>query len=423
MITLPQIEQSEAFSQMQPEDQEKIRTGYKKKYGEHKPTFDAIIGSETFSTLQPEQQNLIAENFDKKYGSNYGVQFIQESNLQRDGDFKGGIKQGLYQAKGLVGGLAGLAGDAIGSDTVRDYGFGVYKEGMDKAQQHGGSVHRVEDIKGFGDAVDWFQGMAGAQLPIIASMAVSGGVAGVVAKKALSTAAKKAVAKKVASGVTKEAAEKAVKSQIKKYATNIGIASSAGALESGGMWGEDAETQGVENANAGSAAGLGLISGLSETVSPVQRVASGLGFGKGGIVGKVLGEGSQELFQEFLGVSNEILNDPTKTTDDYFNDESVSRYLNSFAAGGVLGGGVGAVGSVLPNKTVESAQGVPSGVKPGNTVKEEQPQNINEQKPQPSNAPAPITPIEAKSGGSKDPSEMTDAEFAAYRRRQIAARR
>ena len=44
-------------------------------------------------------------------------------------------------------------------------------------------------------------------------------------------------------------------------------------------------------------------------------------------------------------------------------------------------------------------------------------------KPQPSNAPAPITPIEAKSGGSKDPSEMTDAEFAAYRRRQIAARR
>lgn len=44
-------------------------------------------------------------------------------------------------------------------------------------------------------------------------------------------------------------------------------------------------------------------------------------------------------------------------------------------------------------------------------------------KPQPSNAPAPITPIEGKSGGSKDPAEMTDAEFAAYRRRQIAARR
>jgi len=43
-------------------------------------------------------------------------------------------------------------------------------------------------------------------------------------------------------------------------------------------------------------------------------------------------------------------------------------------------------------------------------------------KPQPSRAPAPISPIKAESGGSKDPSEMTDAEFAAYRRRQIAAR-
>lgn len=44
-------------------------------------------------------------------------------------------------------------------------------------------------------------------------------------------------------------------------------------------------------------------------------------------------------------------------------------------------------------------------------------------KPQPSsNAPAPISPIKGENGGSKEPSEMTDKEFAAYRRRQIAAR-
>ena len=43
-------------------------------------------------------------------------------------------------------------------------------------------------------------------------------------------------------------------------------------------------------------------------------------------------------------------------------------------------------------------------------------------KPQPSRAPAPISPIKAESGGSKSVEEMTDAEFAAYRRRQIAAR-
>lgn len=40
-----------------------------------------------------------------------------------------------------------------------------------------------------------------------------------------------------------------------------------------------------------------------------------------------------------------------------------------------------------------------------------------------SNAPAPITPIAGAKGGSKDPSEMTDAEFAKWRKSQIAQRR
>ena len=44
-------------------------------------------------------------------------------------------------------------------------------------------------------------------------------------------------------------------------------------------------------------------------------------------------------------------------------------------------------------------------------------------KPKPSNAPAPIEPV--RGGGvamEKDPAQMTDAEFAAWRRRQIAQR-
>lgn len=39
-----------------------------------------------------------------------------------------------------------------------------------------------------------------------------------------------------------------------------------------------------------------------------------------------------------------------------------------------------------------------------------------------SKAPAPITPIAGTSGGSKAPSEMTDAEFAKWRKSQIASR-
>jgi len=39
-----------------------------------------------------------------------------------------------------------------------------------------------------------------------------------------------------------------------------------------------------------------------------------------------------------------------------------------------------------------------------------------------SKAPAPITPVNGVSGGSKSPSEMTDAEFAKWRKSQIAQR-
>ena len=39
-----------------------------------------------------------------------------------------------------------------------------------------------------------------------------------------------------------------------------------------------------------------------------------------------------------------------------------------------------------------------------------------------SQAPAPITPIAGMSGGSKNPSEMTDAEFAKWRKEQISKR-
>lgn len=45
------------------------------------------------------------------------------------------------------------------------------------------------------------------------------------------------------------------------------------------------------------------------------------------------------------------------------------------------------------------------------------------QAPKASNAPEPIKPISGRTGGEKDPSEMTDAEFAAWRKRQIAQRR
>jgi hypothetical protein len=48
---------------------------------------------------------------------------------------------------------------------------------------------------------------------------------------------------------------------------------------------------------------------------------------------------------------------------------------------------------------------------------------LSQPQPKPvSKAPAPITPIAASGSTSKDPSEMTDAEFAKWRKSQIAQR-
>lgn len=43
--------------------------------------------------------------------------------------------------------------------------------------------------------------------------------------------------------------------------------------------------------------------------------------------------------------------------------------------------------------------------------------------PKTSSAPKPLAPVKGSGSDSKDPSQMTDAEFAAWRRRQIAQRR
>jgi hypothetical protein len=133
-----------------------------------------------------------------------------------------------------------------------------------------------------------------------------------------------------------------------------------GALEGGGMWGEDAAEHGVANANAGSAIGLGLVSGLSETVSPggmlIKRIAGVRGISPvtdkvadtflkrlGTEIPKAMGgEAAQEVFQSFLGILNKKIQDPTVSLTDR---EAIHEYINSGAAGaagGLLFGGASA---------------------------------------------------------------------------------
>ncbi len=229
-------------------------------------------------------------------------------------------------------------------------------------------VGRVEDIDGVGDAIDWLQGAVSGQLPNILSIALGGGITGFAAKTALSKAARGAVKAKIKQGIKREVAEKQVAAKLVDAGRNLGVVLSSAGLESGGMWGEDAAANGAENANWKTAAAFGGLAGVTEMFSPVQRFASGLGRatktvnGKGafrkigkGLIADGLGETSQEITQEALGVANAIA---TGTEDSFFSEEAISRYLNAgltaFATGGLIGG----VRTALNKKTWETIDDV-----------------------------------------------------------------
>ncbi len=290
---------------------------------------------------------------------------IAQHNLETKGDFRRGVERGLDQVQALAGGVVGLAGDAFGIDSVRDAGFDYYQKQMAEARLNPASISRIEDIEGFGDAVDWFQGVIGEQIPNILSVAIGGGITGAIAKKAMTRAANEAIKRKAASAIARGATEKAALTAAKKEVgkniaragRNIGVVASSGGMEGGGMWAEDAEKNGVENANAVTAVVGGLAAGSLELFSPVQRAVSGLGLGKalfraGTSIPKRIGkelslsglqEGLTEVGQE--GISE--LNRAITSDEPFFTEDSFSRLINAFAAGAAIGGGFGAAKGAL----------------------------------------------------------------------------
>ncbi|MBE0582149.1 MAG: hypothetical protein IH612_00145, partial [Desulfofustis sp.] len=299
----------------------------------------------------------------------------RQDNVDTKSNFSRGLASGWDQMVGMLAGGVGLAGDAVGMESVRDWGFEKYQQKNDEASLNPLDVQNFTDIESAGDAADWFTGTLGQLAPSMGEALVStmlgGGIGGLAARKLAKEAIETAVQKQVANGVKREVAEQIVTSNFKKAGANIGMTAGVGMMEGGGMWGEDAEKHGVENANAGSAAALGLVSGASELVSPggmlVKRIAGVKDFGSPtaskladtflGRLGTELpkamgGEAAQEVFQSFLGMLNKKVNDPSV---DLTDREAMLEYINSGAAGaagGVVFGGVGAVAPQKPNRGV-----------------------------------------------------------------------
>lgn len=305
--------------------------------------------------------------------------------VDNDSEFSKGVKRGVEGLKSAAYGAAGLAGSALGIDSLRDFGYEGFLEHEEEAAKHAGRVQGIEDIKGIGDAVDWAAGTAGSLVPSIGEAAVTataggiigstvgpegtiaGGVGGLVGKQAVKSMIRKLAKEYVKDGMEKGVARKAAKEAVeslgakalyKNLGTKAGIVAGTAPIEAGGMWGEGMQ-EGKDNPY--SAAVFGTLSGLSELLggeaelidvftNPARLPAKGNVIKRIGVeLGKTIPqEALQEATQETLAIINRKVVDPSY---DMFGEDARSRVLNSAAAGALGGVAFGGIGGVMSGES------------------------------------------------------------------------
>ena len=295
----------------------------------------------------------------------------QEAPKEDPGFFAQVFGRGIDSLQGTGYGLVGLLGDAIGADSVRDWGYQGYQEQQDEIAAAGQQrkVESVFDIDGLGSAWDWAkETVADNILPMAATFGTAGIVGGLargaagsaiaraVAPQAVERAAAGIAMRKVAEGMgAKEAAAFAAKEAAKTVAGRAGAATglygSMGGMEASDAWTRDAQAHGIENTSPLMDIGVGAISGAVERFGVESAVLRNLfgGISKKatkdvaqGVVKRVLKEvpknatkeglveSAQQLFQE--------MNAKIQDKDFTFTAEDAKSIVDSFAAGALFGG-------------------------------------------------------------------------------------
>lgn len=279
--------------------------------------------------------------------------------------------RGIDSLQGTGYGLVGLLGDAIGADSVRDWGYQGYQAQQDEIAAAGQQrkVESVFDIDGLGSAWDWAkETVADNILPMAATFGTAGIVGGLargaagsaiaraVAPQAVERAAAGIAMRKVAEGMgAKEAAEFAAKEAAKTVAGRAGAATglygSMGGMEASDAWTQDAQAHGVENTSPFMDIGVGAISGAVERFGVESAVLRNLfgGISKKatkdvaqGVVKRVLKEVPKNATKEGLTESAQQLfqemNAKIQDKDFTFTAEDAKSIVDSFAAGALFGG-------------------------------------------------------------------------------------
>lgn len=324
--------------------------------------------------------------------------------------FRRGLESGVDQLQALGGGMAAVAGDALGSDKLKDWGMETYQANQWEASENA-LGYGFTDIDGVGKAFEWAGYTLGNLAPSLATTVMGGGVGGLAAKglskKMVSNMVKKEMAKGLTQDKAQEVAGKALAKRIamaNSLGVNLGAASTSAGMATGGIYGDTGD--------AGVAVTHGLASGVLDAL-PVTRMLKKLGGDK------AAGEFKQSLLKE--GAKQGVFEGGTEAAQSFIEqharhwvatdgqsllqslDEVDAKELIDSMAAGALGGSVMGVGSQAvgnigkPKKGELTEAGEPEAAQPEAA-----------QEPMPSQPPVgfELTPGQARDFAQRDTQEQ-----------------
>ncbi|TLP68252.1 hypothetical protein FEA48_30840 [Pseudomonas nitroreducens] len=266
------------------------------------------------------------------------------------GEFSKGVSAGIDSLQGTMYGLAGLAGDAVGAEGLRDWGLKGYQRNQDEAAENAPAVGHFEDVHGVRDAGLYAAQGLGQLVPFAASSAATGGVGGAVAKVAGRKAVEKFAENQVAKGVARATAEKAAQAYGNKLVQRgamAGVAANSIGTEQGSIYGDIYEKTGQYA--PGTAAAYGAAAGALDALPEVGLIGRLAGHGTGGIARQAVKQAASEGVTE--GAQSAVENLAVQHVDPNqraFDENGISEIANSAVigalGGGVAGGGAAAVG-------------------------------------------------------------------------------
>lgn len=289
-----------------------------------------------------------------------------------------GVYRGANNLQALGAGAVGLLADAIGMDTLREWGYEEYQQQLAEASEYAPEVESYRDIDTPEAFVSYLMGTLGELAPSIAQAIISGGVAGFAGKVAVKKAIKKAMDRGVAAGLSEQVATRQALKEVAKTLSGRAVAAapaatvalSTGAQEAGGMWAKDTEELGLGNVSGErmlQAAGLGALSGSLELVGIDAAIMRSAILPK--LLGKTLSRASEKRLSQSLGayIAKGTLGEGTTEAAQEaisafhsegfdISPESLRQIEESFVAGALGGGVFGGVNKLVSPTKLEEDQ-------------------------------------------------------------------